>query len=919
MTTEIRRCLYIGLGGTGMKALLHTKKMFIDTYGEVPPMIGFLGIDTDVSEYKDTLTSTNGDKVTLSPNEHCQVSICGDAHEIYKKNRDHFSWIPSENLYALGALSNQSQAGAIRTNGRFAFDWNINSLVSSITAKNNAILSARIADNSKYMALDNAAPEVHMVFSVCGGTGAGLFLNMACLLRHLLPSSVITGYAILPGAFLSMAKSGMGRVTTNAYASLHELDYMMHLGVNHSPVSLLSINNKVQYVTKSPFDSVILVDNQNASLDTYNNVSDLAEMISLALVTSSAPFTDKSKRTSTNLMANRLSGEFNVRDKQAWAGGLGACEIIYNGAMLADIYKMKAAQHIITRLRNSCTDSTNIATAWIDEMRIRENNNHDDVINYIANGVAMYPLYISKQDINDLRYLVDDNIRANEIHSELIAERVNVLLENTRKGLRDLIAKHINNECGVSASKDIIHAIMVQIEICRKEMLSEKESISSKLHVTQTSIDALVKDIAGMNSIFQIGRRERFCMNLVEEVKIYNEWSRGVLCREAAITFYNQLLKTLNEICDKVKCIDEKLRSVNTNLTNKINTKQAGVAKNNNIFQVNLAEEDAKHITVKAEDIIMSEFFDSLHGEKLLEFYELSVRDIEQALVNYATTLNGTNSYANRSVESVLSDMRDKDKQAFDRLLNFAVDKAQPLLRYSYRGERPVAEATLNLIVGVCDTKNSVINGHNGIMKSVIGQLSDVDFVSTGMKDRVVFYCQLGVLPLYTVHGINKYRSDSEAIKNYDPYIDAQLHKRIVREEFDINPKEPDTLDMIEWWVKGFVYGLIKFENSNYYMKSRKLGSIVYDYWYKLSEYRDEAYEEFTKLDGVIVDEFGTYIFDKNNRMGAESVEALIADVKENYLTKYSQLNIPLADLELKQNKPILELIEAEGRYLEKW
>ena len=36
MATKIKRCLYVGLGGTGMNALLHTKKMFIETYGEVP-------------------------------------------------------------------------------------------------------------------------------------------------------------------------------------------------------------------------------------------------------------------------------------------------------------------------------------------------------------------------------------------------------------------------------------------------------------------------------------------------------------------------------------------------------------------------------------------------------------------------------------------------------------------------------------------------------------------------------------------------------------------------------------------------------------------------------------------------------------------------------------------------------------------
>ena len=57
MATKIKRSLYVGLGGTGMNALLHTKKMFIDTYGEVPPMIGFLGIDTDGGAYKKAILS----------------------------------------------------------------------------------------------------------------------------------------------------------------------------------------------------------------------------------------------------------------------------------------------------------------------------------------------------------------------------------------------------------------------------------------------------------------------------------------------------------------------------------------------------------------------------------------------------------------------------------------------------------------------------------------------------------------------------------------------------------------------------------------------------------------------------------------------------------------------------------------------
>ena len=49
--TKIRRSLFIGLGGTGMRTLIELKKLFVETYGEVPGMIGFLGIDTDLGEF----------------------------------------------------------------------------------------------------------------------------------------------------------------------------------------------------------------------------------------------------------------------------------------------------------------------------------------------------------------------------------------------------------------------------------------------------------------------------------------------------------------------------------------------------------------------------------------------------------------------------------------------------------------------------------------------------------------------------------------------------------------------------------------------------------------------------------------------------------------------------------------------------
>lgn len=57
---KIRRTLFIGLGGTGMMALVKTKKMLYDNYGEIPPMVGFLGIDTDGGVYSKSEKAADG-------------------------------------------------------------------------------------------------------------------------------------------------------------------------------------------------------------------------------------------------------------------------------------------------------------------------------------------------------------------------------------------------------------------------------------------------------------------------------------------------------------------------------------------------------------------------------------------------------------------------------------------------------------------------------------------------------------------------------------------------------------------------------------------------------------------------------------------------------------------------------------------
>lgn len=272
MATKIKRCLYVGLGGTGMNALLHTKKMFIDTYGEVPPMIGFLGIDTDGGAYKKSLPSNKGEEVILDPKEQMPILV-KKARPYYDENKEAFSWIPEENLYALTSM--ELGAGQVRTNGRFAFTINYADLCRKVETVLAQITNAHIINNDKYELL-GANTEIHMVFSVCGGTGCGTFVNMAYLLRDRAPQCKLTGYAVLPDVFKHMSNSGMAKVAPNAFGAIVDLDYLMHMGIGSKPIKLEYLNGSYE-IKDRPFNSVIFIDNKNDRGDTYTHIDELAE------------------------------------------------------------------------------------------------------------------------------------------------------------------------------------------------------------------------------------------------------------------------------------------------------------------------------------------------------------------------------------------------------------------------------------------------------------------------------------------------------------------------------------------------------------------------------------------------------------------------------------------------------------------
>ena len=914
MATKIKRCLYVGLGGTGMNALLHTKKMFVETYGEVPPMIGFLGVDTDGDAYKKELPSKYG-PVSLAPNEQTPIQV-EDAQAAYVTSKQHFTWVHPDNVFALTSMT--KGAGQIRSNGRFALTCNFENLTNKVRDAVNRITAADIKNNPKYDADYVGDVEVHMVFSMSGGTGAGTFINMAYVIRQALGKCKLTGYAVLPDVFESMSQFGMERVKPNTYGSIIDLDYFMHL--NGTEGLQFDYVTSTQEIKNRPFSAFFFIDNRNKGGDCYSNVDQLAEMISLALVTSSGELSGSVDSVTDNVEKSIMNGDGMVGNKRAWVSGMGACEILFRGKDMSEINALKNSQRILQRMLNSCQDANMIVNNWIDspEVNIRENGGaeNDNVIDFLLPKNPKYPL----EDIDDdqaaegaAKAYIENVARPKD---EEIQSKILELKERVATEFHKLMVKSINQECGVGLANDVLEGLQSQVNLFLNEMNSEKDNLVEAQSRLENSVKVSCVDLKEYSGRFWKKKsavedlRQTVCDATMALAINIREQKR----RDGAITFFSSLLQAINEEKLKIYNIENKLKAVNTSISNRIAALQNNVSRNNAAsFQIDLAKQALNSIGTNDDEIQIIDFLGSLpYTEKFYEIDSKSTSEIEKALFDYTCSLPTAKKWANTTIDDVMKKMDKENPEELDRILRMALSKASPLLSINTRGEVGYRVAHFTY-VGV--PMDSTILKDDGRLERLAGG-EKLNFTRLGMNDRVIIYNQLGVVPAYFIGSLENYRQKYKNSTIFS-HFDYNFYNRMQKENFSLEPVKDDGSKDIEMWVRGFIFGLIKNENGKYYVKNKKTGKALLDYWVELAKYRDDAFNAFVNDIFTLRPQFKEFMstWQKDNGQGA--IKQLRADVKANYREKYSQLNMDNEELLSKGNEQIAELVEKELRFVE--
>ena len=114
------------------------------------------------------------------------------------------------------------------------------------------------------------------------------------------------------------------------------------------------------------------------------------------------------------------------------------------------------------------------------------------------------------------------------------------------------------------------------------------------------------------------------------------------------------------------------------------------------------------------------------------------------------------------------------------------------------------------------------------------------------------------------------------------------------------------------------IFGLIKNEDGHYQYQNTEEGDPLFDYWVELSEYRDEAFQEFKRHIETVHDEYEAVIDGIGKKNGSEYMDKLLQDVKENYYEKYSQINLDKKQITAKGFETIRQLITEEISFVKK-
>ncbi len=226
--------LIVALGQTGRTVVESLKRIVCDhfVHPDRVPNIRFLYIDTDPESVPATPPD---DPAAFTLRETVLARLHRPAHYLQRDSLPPIDpWMPPGTLYKLARTP--GAANGVRAFGRLALFDNYRLIAQRVRQEIETFLTENTlneAEKNTKLGLRSNRPRAYIVSGLAGGTGSGMFLDLAFLLRHELRQVGYLKPEVI-GLFLTpTGEKNAARTTTvaNTYAALTELH---HFQARHS-------------------------------------------------------------------------------------------------------------------------------------------------------------------------------------------------------------------------------------------------------------------------------------------------------------------------------------------------------------------------------------------------------------------------------------------------------------------------------------------------------------------------------------------------------------------------------------------------------------------------------------------------------------------------------------------------------------
>lgn len=891
MAINLRKTLVVGLGGTGIKSILHMKQELQNQLGQIPKVIQIRCFDTTTGtkEHDRPLAGDHGNQVQLEGTEFYYAHLRGVRNAIDRalesKNSDLKKWLPRGKISLDDIIDG---AGQQRSSGRLALFAKADEILGSLKQAYGIVRGFDVAQmleqDKAFGIVQGEVVNAYIICSLAGGTGAGMFLDIAYFLRSIMnENDNIMGIFVLPTIFEGLTAAWRPYILGNTYASLKELDYWMSASGRGEPLQY-SRSQQITWGGQAPYTHIFLIDAENEKAEVINEREDLWRFLgrSLALTITA----ESLQQDILDSLKNATKGDPWLGGKYAKYMGLGLSTL---DIPLLDISELGQSEVTLELIRDGLLTSPKKAEVdqEVNRFIVKKSLQPDQILGQLIpeakempDEVEIHPLPLPRGSAaeivesvltwkRDLMGKVGDGFEHEaENHRQVAQARI-------QGEISARVQQELKNKGGVDFSYHFLATLAEHLSNCiqdwRKGRKQQEEERAKEVNYPS---DERIKDAARR---FFRGPLTSVINDFATEMRKEAGYIREIKRREHAEQLFAAVLGYVEDYQNHIRDLMVTLKNAIKTVIHEIHDQDEKLGKAD-VFTTRLGKEyvadDLQEIRDRID--IKQHVLKHLNGDTLLAWRDLKPEEIVSRIK--AFIVGEFSTLEQLTLGKVLESMNKQDHRKVIGDLRKFVGRAVPF----WRIEEDWAEGDIgqSLVFGVPEGDQAQV------LRTAIQQ-GDIDlaafadraFATISNKHRYDALMCKSALPAYSLSKIFKYWQDYQKREgkrsdfthhihkdwpDLPEPIPSQLLRGVTQEQLD---------ERLQIWTvaQAKPFELIKKEGLYYKVRSRQKGEAKTGYWVQLAKSRVGAWEtfsneEFTEVFEEVRDEVDKIMAKEGNR-----------------------------------------------------